>query len=164
MRWRKHCCLGKTRIIKYSEYVLVALVIRHAKRMRPVISWPMALSDSTSFFHVIPQKNNIFGKKNIKSKICVFIFSTTLVWNIFHSRKNSVRHYHKCASFFMLSALYSCHVVIKFWFSRQIFEKSSNIKFQHIPSSGSQFIACGQTDMMKLISNFHNFSKAPEKK
>jgi hypothetical protein len=32
-----HCCRGKAISITYSECVSVALVIRHAKRMRPII-------------------------------------------------------------------------------------------------------------------------------
>jgi hypothetical protein len=50
-------------------------------------------------------------------------------------------------------------------FSREIFEKSSNIKFHKNPSSGSCVVPCGQvdgqmdrhTDTMKLIVPFQNF-------
>jgi hypothetical protein len=28
--------------------------------------------------------------------MCVLIFSTTSVWSISHSKKNSARYYHKC--------------------------------------------------------------------
>jgi len=60
-------------------------------------------------------------------------------------------------------------------FSRQIFEKSSNIKFHKNPSSGSRVVPCGQmvrrtdgrtyiqTDMTKLIVAFHNLANVPEK-
>ena len=34
------------------------------------------------------------GKKVIERKICVLIFSKTV---IYHSKKNSARYYHKCA-------------------------------------------------------------------
>ena len=44
---------------------------------------------------------------------------------------------------------------MKIEFSRQIFEKYSNIKFYENPSSGSRVIPCGRTDvstdMTKLI-------------
>ena len=49
-----------------------------------------------------------------------------------------------------------------FEFSGQIFEKSSNIKFNQSPSSGSRVVPCGQTDrpmdMTKLVVSFRNFA------
>jgi len=54
---------------------------------------------------------------------------------------------------------------MKLEFSRQIFEKSSNIKFHENLSSGSRVVPCGRTDrrtdMAKLIVAFRNFAKAP---
>jgi len=48
-------------------------------------------------------------------------------------------------------------------FSRQIFEKFSNIKFHENPSSGSRVVPCGRidgrTDMTKLIVAFRNFAE-----
>jgi len=35
---------------------------------------------------------------------------------------------------------------MKLEFSRQIFEKSSDIKFRENPSSGGQVVPCGRTD------------------
>jgi hypothetical protein len=55
---------------------------------------------------------------------------------------------------------------MKLEFSRQIFEKSSNIKFHENPSSGGGgelFHTDGQTtDMTKLIVAFRNFANAPK--
>jgi hypothetical protein len=55
---------------------------------------------------------------------------------------------------------------MKLGFSRQAFEKSSNIKFHENPSSWSRVVPRGQTDgwtdMMKLIDAFRNFAKAPK--
>ena len=52
-------------------------------------------------------------------------------------------------------------------FSRQIFEKYTNIKFHENPSSGSGIVLCGQTDgrtdVTKLIVAFLNFVNAPKK-
>jgi hypothetical protein len=64
----------------------------------------------------------------------------------------------------MSSARYSCPISIKLEFSRQIFEKSSNIKFHENPSSvgGELFHADRQTDAMKLIVAFRNFANAPK--
>jgi hypothetical protein len=54
----------------------------------------------------------------------------------------------------------------KLEFSRQFFEKYSNIKFHENPSSGSRAVACGQrggrTDMTKQIVAFRNFANAPK--
>jgi hypothetical protein len=48
---------------------------------------------------------------------------------------------------------------MKLKFSRQIFEKYSNIKFHENPSSGSRvFHADRQTDMTKLTVAFRNFA------
>jgi len=50
---------------------------------------------------------------------------------------------------------------VKLEFSRQIFEKSSNLKFLKNPSFGSRVVLCGhtdrQTDMTKPIVAFRNF-------
>jgi hypothetical protein len=53
---------------------------------------------------------------------------------------------------------YSCWILMKLDFSRQIFEKISTIKFHHNPSSGSRVVTCGLTDMTKLIVAFRNFA------
>ena len=49
---------------------------------------------------------------------------------------------------------------MKLGFSRQIFEKYSNIKYHENPSSGSR-VPCGQTDMTKLMVAFRDFTNAP---
>jgi len=53
---------------------------------------------------------------------------------------------------------------MKLEFSRNIFEKSSNFKFNENPSSGSRVVPCGRTDgrtdMSNLIS-LRYFAKAP---
>ena len=48
---------------------------------------------------------------------------------------------------------------MKLEFSRHIFEKYSNIKFHENPSSGNGVVACGRTDMEKVIVAFRNFAK-----
>ena len=47
-------------------------------------------------------------------------------------------------------------------FSREIFEKYSNIKFHENPSSGRQVVPCGRTDrqMTKRILASHKFGTA----
>jgi hypothetical protein len=50
---------------------------------------------------------------------------------------------------------------------RQIFEKSSNIKFYQNPASSIRVVPCGQTgrrtDMTQLIVAFRNFANATKK-
>ena len=41
---------------------------------------------------------------------------------------------------------YCCQILMKLEFSRQIFEKYSNIKFHENPYSGNRVVPCGQTD------------------
>jgi hypothetical protein len=57
---------------------------------------------------------------------------------------------------------------VKLEFSRQIYEKYSNIKCYENPSSVNPVVPCGQTDgqtdMTKLIVAFRHFANAPEKK
>jgi len=48
---------------------------------------------------------------------------------------------------------------MKLKFSWQIFEKYSDIKFHENASNGSRVVACGRTDMTKLLVDFRNFVK-----
>ena len=58
----------------------------------------------------------------------------------------------------MQSNPYSCQVLIKLGFSRQIFEKYSNIIFHENPWRRAD----GKTDMEKLIVAFRYCANAPE--
>jgi len=55
--------------------------------------------------------------------------------------------------------------LIKIAFSRRIWEKYSNIKFNKNPCSGSRVVPCGRTDgqtnITKLILALRNFANAP---
>ena len=43
------------------------------------------------------------------------------------------------------------------------FRKVTNSTFHQNPSIGSRVVACGQTDVTKLIVAFRNFAKPPKK-
>jgi len=47
---------------------------------------------------------------------------------------------------FMKHTPYFCPILMKLEFSRQSFEKYSDIKFHENPSSGNLVVSCGQTD------------------
>ena len=98
--------------------------------------------------------NMSFGNKFIENKMCVLIFSTPLVWNISHSKKNSATYCHKCTS--SLHVKYPlllsdcneiCHFPYRFSYSHQIshFKKISPVRAEifyvdrHKKTSFSQF-------------------------
>jgi hypothetical protein len=112
-------------------------------------------------------KDTIFEKKNpLLNTECVLISSKTCVWNFSHSQKNWARYDQKFAFVFTESTRYSRPILIKIEFSRQVFEKSPNIKFHENPSSWSRVVPRGQTDgrtdLTKLIVVFRNFASAPK--
>ena len=62
-----------------------------------------------------------------------------------------------------VSERYPCQMLIKYEYSLQIFEKSSNVKFHKNPSNGSRVVPCGQADgpiWGNLKDNFCNFVNA----
>jgi hypothetical protein len=87
--------------------------------------------------YVASQKRHNFRKKLLNMK-CVLIFSSAFVWNISHFMKNWARCYNKRTLVLMWNVRYSYQSLMKPAFSRQIFEKSSNVKFHENPSSGSR--------------------------
>jgi hypothetical protein len=95
--------------------------------------------------------------------MCVLIFSTTFVWNVSYPKKKWARHDKKMCIRLHSQILYSCPILMNLEFSKQILEKSSNIKFHENPSSGSRiFHADGRRDMAKLIVAFRNFANTPK--
>ena len=125
------------------------------------VAWPDQKYFCTS------HKGHDYWRKFIEHKICVLIFSTPFVWNITPSKKEQVRYDKKCPLVFMYNPGYSCQILMKLEFSRQIFEKSWNVIFHENPSSGSRIVSWGRTDgkadMTKLIVAFRHFANAPEK-
>ena len=117
------------------------------------------------YFSTLSRKRHDF-RKAVEHKICVLNFSKTFVWNIFHSKNNRARYDQKCMLVFMYSTDHSCQVLLKLEFSRQIFEKYSNIRFHENPSSVSCVVPCGQTDRWtdttQTIVVFRNFANAPK--
>jgi hypothetical protein len=156
-----HCCSGKGMSITQHVCVFVALGIQYAMRMRRV-----AICDphrSTVFFHILPKRNQ-FSTKLLYLK-CVFRFSPQLLSETFLIQRRTERRYgQKCILVFMKITCYSCEILMKLEFSRQLFEKKnySVIKFFENPSSESRVVD-GRTDMTKLIVAFRNFANASPK-
>jgi len=113
-----------------------------------------------------------WGEGVIENEMRVLIFSKILVWNISHSKKNWARCDQKSILILMTIARYSCQILMKLEFSRQIFKKYSNVKLHENASSGSRVVPCGRTDrqadthththMTKLKVAFRNYSNAPK--
>jgi len=66
------------------------------------------------------------------------------LWDISHSKKKWERETIKMYIGLHVKYRYSCPILMKFEFSRQISEKYSNIKFHEHPSSWSRVIPYGQ--------------------
>ena len=113
-------------------------------------------------FSTLSHKRHDFRKKKKLQNITMSVssFSTTFVGNIFQSKKKWASYDRKCILVFVWSTRYSCPILIKLEFSRQIFEKYSNIKFHENPFSGSRVFPCWRTDMTKLKVTFRNFANA----
>ena len=75
-------------------------------------------------FSTLSHKRHDFRRNVIEHKMCILIFYTTFIWNISHSKKNSVRYCHKCENVFIKRIRYSCRILMVLEFSRQIFEKN----------------------------------------
>jgi hypothetical protein len=103
------------------------------------------------------------GQQNVKKQNVCLIFSTICAWNGSHYRNNQ-GSYHQSAWVFKQSTRYSCQILMKLEFSRQIFEKNFQIwNFMKIRPVGAElFHADGQTDMTKLIVAFRYFANAPK--
>jgi len=148
-----------------SECVSVALGICHAMLMAPYHLWPAPLYKVSP---TLSPKRHDFGKKVSDHKMRVSSFSTTFVWDVFHSKKKWARYDHKCISVFMYSTGYSGQILMKLEFCRQISTKHSDIKFLENPSGGSRFFPMrtggrkdGHTDRLKEAdSRFSRFCRS----
>jgi len=80
--------------ITYPECIS-ALDNRHAKPKHHN-TWSSATCLALQFASILSQKTAWFSENVFKNKMRVLIFSTTLVWNNYHSKKNTARDYRKC--------------------------------------------------------------------
>ena len=115
--------------------VFVTLFIQHAKRMHCVIL-SSVLYLALPHFSTLSHNWVIFGKKGMVYKIRVWFYLQVCLKH-FYSKKNSARHYHKCAKAFTQSTCYFCHILLKLELYRQVLENHANIKFHENPPLGA---------------------------
>ena len=77
--------------ITYSECVPVLQQAKHMRRIKSSVA-SMALPYFSALFHT----RNVFREKVTEQKMCVLMFSTTVVQFFFKSTQNRARYYHKC--------------------------------------------------------------------
>jgi hypothetical protein len=88
--------------------------------------------------------------------MCVLFFSTTFVLNISHSKTNSARYY---LSVHRPLLVILCQILMTLELSRQIFEKSSNIKFHETCPMNAELFHTDRHD--KTNSRFSRFCESP---
>ena len=94
------------------------------------------------FFPTLSRKRHDLwgGGELMNTKWCVSIFSTTFVWNVSHSKKNSARYNTNVAR----SSCKIQAILVRFKrnleFSLRIFEERPNIKFRENSFSGSRIV------------------------
>ena len=102
-------------------------------------------SGSTIFFDIISitarYSKNGYGTQNVCFDSLHHLLKTFVIL-----KKNLARYCHKCENVFMYSMRYSCPTLMKLEFSQQIFEISSDIKFNQNPSSGNRVVPCKRRD------------------
>jgi hypothetical protein len=105
------------------------------------------------FPHFISQTARFLEKKTLLNIKCVLVFSTTLTWNIFYSKK---KWKILSKSYVGLHAKYPSFVsdFNDVWIARTDFRKM--LKFHKNPSTGPR-LKDGRADMTKLIIAYRNF-------
>ena len=95
------CCSGKAINIKYYERVSVFLSYLSGIQCKCSVLYCHLLP--LWFDHIFPHYliNGTLFRKVTQHKMYIFIFSTNLVWNISHCKKNWMILYNKCTEVFM---------------------------------------------------------------
>ena len=132
--------------------------------MRCACSILSSVDPDLQHFPTLSHKEKRKEKLNMK---CVFLVSPELLSYIFFILRRTERDtMGKNILVFIWSTRYSCPILNKLEFSRQIFEKSSKTKFRQNQSGGNQVIPSertnGRIDITKPIAAFRNFAKNPK--
>ena len=137
-----NCYRKRVLNIIYSELVFVALGIQLGKHMLCTLLLFLAFRHY-SFLHTIPKTERFSEKSVNQSKICVLISGVNFGWSLSRFKNNSVRYYHKFTHTYMKNTSYSCQILLKLEYSRQIFKKCkkcSNITFSANGSHSSHWV------------------------
>jgi len=106
--------------------------------------WPARLYKI--FPHYLKRSHDFRKENVIEQSMYILKFSITFVSNISNSKKNWARNDKKCVRFFKQSTSYSFTILKKPGFSKHIFGKYTNIKFNENPFIGRRVVPCRQTD------------------
>jgi hypothetical protein len=132
--------------ITYFECIFIPLGIQHAMLLRHIVIYGL-LGSTILFPHYLI--NGTIKKKRSKTK-CVSWFYLQLLSEILFVLRISERDMIKKMRICLRA---KCPLFLsdfnKLEFSRQVFEKRSNIKFHENPSSGSRVVSCGQRDRQR---------------
>jgi len=132
-------------------------------RMRYIVV--CCLSGCTTF-STLSYKWHDSRKKKKVIEPTKFWFSLQILSQTFFNLRRNEWDNKKIVFVFTWSTCYSCQILMKLEFSRQIVEKHYNVKFHENSSCGSRVNPCEQTDrqtdMTQLIVAFRNFAKAPK--
>jgi hypothetical protein len=72
--------------------------------------------------------------------MCVLIFYTAFVWNIYHSEEKGVRFGKKCRLVSMEGTNFPCQILVKLELSWQFFEKKTKISLKSVQWESSIFM------------------------
>jgi hypothetical protein len=101
--------------IESATFRFVAQYVNHCAN----ISGPLSEAcPALPYFSTLSHKRHDFRKTVTEHKMCVLIFSTTFVWNIFHSKEKWARYDQKCILGLMKSTHYCCQILLKLKISR----------------------------------------------
>ena len=134
-------------------------------RMRPIVI--CYLPGYTIFFHIVSQPARFFGgEKKLSNIKFVFWFSLQLLSETFVILRRTERDIIKMYTGVRVKYRYSCPILMKHEYSRQIFEKYSNINFMKIRPVRAALchadkLTDGQT-WRKLVVDFRNFMNTPK--
>ena len=151
-------CLG-------TPLLSVPFFIQQSKHMRRIIFSSVACLDLPLIAR-LPHKRHDLRKTGTDHNFFFFNFSSTCVWNISHSKKNSARHYHKRTQVFMNRTCHSCpnlSFLDRFSKNTQISNFVKSIQREMNCSMPADGRIDRQTGMTKLIVAFRNFASAPKK-
>ena len=160
-----HCCIRKAASITNSGCVCVCSIKYPARNLRA--SYCYVWSPWLYYIRVFPifshKLHDLKKTKKNKNKIlnikCVFISSTSFFSEIFLIlRRNEQYVIINVRRSSCKVGSYSCQILMKIEFSRQIFEIYSNIKLHENPFSGSRLGPCRRTDRRDVAnSRFSQF-------